>query len=80
MSKFKSGKNLSRHRCSGIRTSGYWKGYPCGASANYEKGGAWYCANHLTQDKELECDICGALLYNKQLHDYWEHSKREKIR
>jgi hypothetical protein len=38
---------LKFHKCSGYRTSGYWKGYPCGAVAHYQKDGKWWCKNHL---------------------------------
>jgi len=34
-------------RCAGHRTSGYWKGYPCGARPMHEVGGKYYCKNHL---------------------------------
>jgi len=33
--------------CSGFKTSGHWKGYPCVAIAKYKYKGKWYCKNHL---------------------------------
>jgi len=33
-------------KCAGIRSSGYWKGYRCGAVPKYEHKGKRYCANH----------------------------------
>lgn len=38
------------HTCSGHRRSGYWKGYPCGASGLYFKNDKWWCKNHIPLD------------------------------
>jgi len=33
--------------CNGIQVSGYWKGYPCGASAKFKASdGKMYCHSH----------------------------------
>jgi len=45
--------------CSGYRSAGHWKGYPCNAVAKFELDGKWYCANHYAKaviEKEMEGD------------------------
>lgn len=37
---------MKNPNCAGIRVSGYWKGYPCGAIAKYEHNGKHYCQSH----------------------------------
>lgn len=32
--------------CSGTSTTGYWKGWRCGAAATYRLDGVAWCANH----------------------------------
>jgi len=32
--------------CAGIRSSGHWNGYPCGATPTHYYRGNWYCKNH----------------------------------
>lgn len=42
------GAAAMRQACCGFRSSGYWKGYPCGAVAKYQSmDGRWWCKNHL---------------------------------
>lgn len=39
-------------KCSGFRTSGYWKGWPCGSVPKYQSGdGKFWCKNHLPIDR-----------------------------
>ncbi len=38
--------------CSGYRTSGHWKGWPCAASVKHYKRGKWWCKNHLPLDDD----------------------------
>jgi hypothetical protein len=33
--------------CSGVKQTGYWKGYPCGAFSMFEQDGKGVCKNHL---------------------------------
>ena len=33
-------------KCAGVRVSGYWKGYPCGALTGLTHKGKHYCAAH----------------------------------
>lgn len=40
--------------CSGVRTTGYWKGHPCGTPACYLFDGRWYCPSHFPVDAVLE--------------------------
>lgn len=37
---------MNDDKCNGYKSSGYWKGYPCGAVAKYTVAGKRYCANH----------------------------------
>lgn len=34
-------------RCFGVKTTGYWKGHPCGAAPVIAKDGRWWCKNHV---------------------------------
>jgi hypothetical protein len=47
-------KEIEERHCSGYRTSGYWKGYPCGAIPKYFKFGKWWCKNHLPLGEVME--------------------------
>lgn len=44
--------NVTVKRCAGHRTSGHWKGWPCGAVPQHKKGGKWWCKNHLPLGKK----------------------------
>jgi hypothetical protein len=35
-------------KCAGVRLSGYWKGWSCGARPTVEHEGRGYCAGHYT--------------------------------
>ena len=39
---------MAKRKCNGVRTSGYWRGYPCGAEPVAMFDGKWYCASHCT--------------------------------
>lgn len=41
-------------QCNGIKKSGYWKGYPCGAIPTHFHEGKWYCKNHNYKEKTHE--------------------------
>ena len=60
--KFMQGDKVS-DKCHGVRTSWPWKGYPCGASANYEVDGLTYCANHAA----LAQKECGKITKKKKI-------------
>lgn len=34
-------------KCHGHRTTGYWKGYRCGARPVVKVNGHWWCRNHM---------------------------------
>lgn len=36
-------------KCSGIRTSWPWKGYPCGSIPKYKLNGKHYCGTHFAK-------------------------------
>ena len=46
--------NPDHHKCSGIRASWPWRGYPCGAVAKYDHDGKRYCGTHYAKAKEQE--------------------------
>ena len=62
IAKFMQGDKVS-DKCHGVRTSWPWKGYPCGASANYEVDGLTYCANHAA----LAQKECGKITKKKKI-------------
>ena len=52
MKKIKT-KEIELYNCSGYKTTGYWKGYKCGAIAKYKFKNKWYCKNHLPVESLL---------------------------
>ena len=62
IAKFMQGDKVS-DKCHGVSTSWPWKGYPCGASANYEVDGLTYCANHAA----LAQNECGKITKKKKI-------------
>ena len=40
------GDAMTRPSCEGVRLSGYWRGWPCGAAPTIERDGHHYCPNH----------------------------------
>ena len=44
-------------KCSGIRTTGYWKGHPCGTSPTIFKKNKWWCKNHVPMNISGKEDV-----------------------
>lgn len=39
---------MIKHKCRGVRLTGIWRGYSCGAAGVIQHTrGRWYCANHI---------------------------------
>lgn len=58
-----------RRVCAGFRTSGHWKGWPCGAQATVVRYGANWCKNHLPLDEEAAAE---AISDRERVEAGWE--------
>lgn len=38
---------MIKHKCRGVRLTGVWRGYSCGAPGKVQHLGQWFCANHI---------------------------------
>lgn len=62
-------------QCSGVRNTGHWKGYPCGAAGLYEFEGKFTCANHFPIKEAVRQIADHKLLLSgayDEIHEYAE--------
>lgn len=66
-----------RRVCAGFRTSGHWKGWPCGAHPTVTRYGAHWCKNHLPLDEEAAVE---AVSYRERREDERKEAPHERGR